>query len=453
MKGFNQRKGIDFDEIFSPVVKMSSIRVVLGLAASLNLEVEQLDVKTAFLHGDLEEEIYMEQPEGFEVKGKEHLVCKLKKSLYGLKQAPRQWYKKFDSFMEKHGYGKTTSDHCVFIKKFSDGDYIILLLYVDDMLIVGHDTKKIQSLKKDLNKSFAMKDLGPAKQILGMRITRDRKNNKLWLSQHNYIEKVLERFNMSNCKPVSTPLATHFKLNSDKCPTSEKDKEEMKKVPYASAVGSLMYAMVCTRPDIAHAVGVVSRFLSNPGKDHWQAVKWILRYLRGTSKVCLCYGGDEPVLDGYTDADMAGDLDSRKSTSGYMMTFAGGAVSWQSRLQKCVALSTTEAEYIAATEASKELLWMKKFLHELGLKQDKFVLFCDSQSAIHLSKNPTFHAKSKHIEVRYHWIRDALEMKSFLIEKIHTDENGSDMMTKTLSVSKMICCRKKAGMVEQYLPT
>lgn len=170
--------------------------------------------------------------------------------------------------MEKHGYGKTTSDHCVFIKKFSDGDYIILLLYVDDMLIVGHDTKKIQSLKKDLNKSFAMKDLGPAKQILGMRITRDRKNNKLWLSQHNYIEKVLERFNMSNCKPVSTPLATHFKLNSDKCPTSEKDKEEMKKVPYASAVGSLMYAMVCTRPDIAHAVGVVSRFLSNPGKDH-----------------------------------------------------------------------------------------------------------------------------------------------------------------------------------------
>ena len=378
VKGFEQKKGIDFEEIFSPVVKMSSIRVVLGLAASLNLEVEQLDVKTAFLHGDIDKEIYMEQPEGFEVKGNEHLVCKLKKSLYGLKQAPRQWYTKFDSFMEGHGYSKTSSDHCVYVKKFSDGDFIILLLYVDDMLIVGHDTKKIESLKKDLNRSFAMKDLGPAKKILGMSITRDRKNGKLWLSQQKYIEKVLERFSMSNSKPVSTPLASHFKLSSQQCPTSEKEKAEMKKIPYASAVGSLMYAMVCTRPDIAHAVGVVSRFLSNPGKEHWQAVKWILRYLNGTSRVCLCFGSGQPVLDGYTDADMAGDLDSRKSTSGYMMTFAGGAVSWQSRLQKCVALSTTEAEYIAVVEASKELLWMKKFLQELGINQEKFVLFCDS---------------------------------------------------------------------------
>ena len=207
---------------------------------------------------------------------------------------------------------------------------------------------------------------------------------------------------MSNFKPVSTPLASHFKLSSQQCPTSEKEKAEMKKIPYASAVGSLMYAMVCTRPDIAHAVGVVSRFLSNPGKEHWQAVKWILRYLNGTSRVCLCFGSGQPVLDGYTDADMAGDLDSRKSTSGYMMTFAGGAVSWQSRLQKCVALSTTEAEYIAVVEASKELLWMKKFLQELGINQEKFVLFCDSQSAIHLSKNPTFYSRSKHKEVRYH---------------------------------------------------
>ena len=221
VKGFEQKKGIDFEEIFSPVVKMSSIRVVLGLAANLNLEVEQLDVKTAFLHGDIDKKIYMEQLEGFKVKGKEHLVCKLKKSLYGLKQAPRQWYTKFDSFMEGHGYSKTSSDHCVYVKKFSDGDFIILLLYVDDMLIVGHDTKKIESLKKDLNRSFAMKDLGPAKKILGMSITRDRKNGKLWLSQQKYIEKVLERFSMSNSKPVSTPLASHFKLSSQQCPTSE----------------------------------------------------------------------------------------------------------------------------------------------------------------------------------------------------------------------------------------
>ena len=181
VKGFNQKKGIDFEEIFSLVVKMSSIRVALGLAARLNLEVEKLDVKAALLHGELEEEIYMQQPEGFEVKGKEHLVCKLKKSLYELKQVPRQWYKKFDSFMMSHGYIKTSSDHCVLTRKFSNDDFIILLLYVDDMLIIGHDSSKIDRLKRELSKSFAMKDLGSAKQILGMKISHDRKNRKLWL--------------------------------------------------------------------------------------------------------------------------------------------------------------------------------------------------------------------------------------------------------------------------------
>ena len=192
--------------------------------------------------------------------------------------------------MADHGYSKIASNHCVFVKKFSYGNFIILLLYVDDMLIVGHDIQKIENLKRDLSKSFAMKDLGSAQQILGMRITRDRKNGKLWLSQQRYIEKVLEGFNMSNSTPVSTPLASHFKSSSQQCPTSEKEKEEMKKIPYASVVGSLMYAMVCTRPDIAHAVGVVSCFLSNSGKEYWHAVKWIFKYLRGTSRVCLCFG-------------------------------------------------------------------------------------------------------------------------------------------------------------------
>ncbi|KAL5863382.1 hypothetical protein ACOSQ3_000896 [Xanthoceras sorbifolium] len=448
VKGFGQKKGVDFEEIFSPVVKMSSIRVVLGLAASLNLEVEQLDVKTAFLHGDLDEEIYMEQPEGFQVKGKEKSVCRLKKSLYGLKQAPRQWYKKFDSFMEKNEYNRTTADHCVFIKKFSDGDFIILLLYVDDMLIVGQDIGKINKLKKELSKSFAMKDLGPAKQILGMRITRNRQNRRIWLSQERYVEKVLERFNMSKAKSVSSPLASHFKLNASQCPSSKEEKSEMSKVPYASVVGSLMYAMVCTRPDIAHAVGVVSRFLSNPGKEHWTAVKWILRYLRGTSSHCLCFGNCKPVLEGYTDSDMAGDMDTRKSISGYLITFAGGAVSWQSRLQKCIALSTTEAEYIAITEGCKEMLWMEKFLQELDQKQESYVLYCDSQSAIHLSKNQTFHSRSKHIDIRYHWIRDVLENKLLQVEKIHTNDNGADMMTKNLPREKLAICREIAGMEE-----
>lgn len=450
VKGFRQEKGIDFEEIFSPVVKMSSIRVVLGLAAVQDLEIEQLDVKTAFLHGDLDEEIYMEQPEGFKVPGKENLVCRLIKSLYGLKQAPRQWYKKFDSFMAEHDFKRTESDHCVFIKRYAGGDFLILLLYVDDILIVGQDRIKIAALKKDLSKSFAMKDLGPAKQILGMRITRDRSKRLLWLSQERYLEKVLERFNMHKSKPVSTPLAGHFKLSSKLSPTSEKEMKEMEKIPYSSAVGSLMYAMICTRPDIAYAVGVVSRFLANPGEKHWAAVKWILRYLRGTSKRCLCFGKGKPVLEGYTDADLAGDIDSKKSTSGYLTTFTGGAVSWQSKLQKCVALSTTEAEYIAATEACKEMLWMKNLLLQLGIDQESYVLKCDNQSAIHLAKNSTFHSRTKHIDTRYHWIREVLEEKQIHLDKVHTDDNWSDMMTKVIPTKKFEDCCQGAGL--QLLP-
>ncbi|RVX13158.1 Retrovirus-related Pol polyprotein from transposon TNT 1-94 [Vitis vinifera] len=268
MKDFSQKKVIDFEEIFSPMVKMYSIRVMLGLAASMNLEIEQLDVKTIFLHGDLEKEIYMEQPEGFTIKGKEHLVCRLKKSLYGLKQTSRQWYKKFDSFMVKHGYDRTAFDHCVFVKKFSYGEFIILLLYVDDMLIVGHNTSKIDKLKNELSKSFEMKDLGLASQILSIKISRDRTNGKSWLSQESYIEKVLDKFNMGKAKPVSSPLGSHLKLSSKQSPSREKEKKEMQNMSYASAVGSLKYVIVCTRPDIAHVVGVVNEFLSNPGKEH-----------------------------------------------------------------------------------------------------------------------------------------------------------------------------------------
>ena len=191
-----------------------------------------------------------------------------------------------------------------------------------------------------------------------------------------------------------------------------------------------MYAMVCTRPDIAYAVGVVSRFLSNLGRQHWETVKWIMRYLRGTSNLKLTFGSGKPVFVGYTNPDMVGDVDNRKSTSGYLMTFSRGVVSWQSRLHKCVALSTTEALYIIAAEACKELLWMKRFMKELWFKQQHYVVYCDNQRSSHLSKNSTFHARSKHIDVRYHWMRDALNDNLFEIEKVHTDNNGLDMLMK-----------------------
>ncbi|RVW83457.1 Retrovirus-related Pol polyprotein from transposon TNT 1-94 [Vitis vinifera] len=309
--------------------------------ASLDLEIQRMDVKTAFLHGDLDTEIYMEQLEGFVLKGKEDYVCKLKKSLYGLKQAPRQ------------------------------------------------NVSRIDNLKKQLSKSFAMKDLGPAKRILGIKLSGIEHPRSYLSSRHS--------------------------------PSIDKEKEDMRRVPYASTVGSLMYAM--------------------------EVVKWIMRYLRGTSKLKLTFRGGKPILVGYIDSDMAGDVDNRRSTSDYLMTFSGGVVSWQSRLKKCVALSTIEAKYIAAAEACKELLWMKCFMQELGFKQQRYVVYCDNQSAIHLSKNSTYQARSKHIDVRYHWMRDALNDNFFEIEKIHTDNNGSDMLTKTLPMEKLGVCCFIAGMI------
>ena len=272
--------------------------------------------------------------------------------------------------MVGHRYTKTNADHCGYVKKFPDGEFLILLLYVDDMLMVEQDASMIGYLKKDLFKAFGMKDLGPARQILSMKITRDRKAKKLWLSQEKYVEQILERFNKKHAKPFGTPLSGDFKLSKKSCLSSMKEKENMALVPYSFVVGSLMYAMVCTRPNIAHAVGVVSKFMVNLSKDHWEAMKWIFRYLRGSSKPCLSFCSSKPVLKGYTNADMVGDLDGRKSTFGFLFTFARGAISWQSKLQKCVALSTTKAKYIAVNEVGKEMLWMKQFPQELGLMED-----------------------------------------------------------------------------------
>jgi len=439
VKGFEQRAGIDFTEIFSPVVKLTTIRAVLSIVAVENLHLEQMDVKTAFLHGELDEEIYMQQPEGYAKASKQSLVCRLKKSLYGLKQAPRQWYKRFDSFMERSEFRRCHTDHCCYIKRYGSS-YIILLLYVDDMLIVGSDMKQIERLKGKLSKEFEMKDLGAASQILGMKITRNREERTLKLSQEEYVGKVLKRFNMEGAKPVSTPLAGHFKLAKRHSPSTQEERDAMAKVPYASAVGSLMYAMVCTRPDIAHAVGVVSRYMQNPGKEHWNAVKWILRYLKGTQKFALHYGGKEVKLQGFCDADMAGDPDGRKSTTAYVYTLGSGAVSWVSRLQKIVALSTTEAEYIAATEACKEMVWLKAFMGELDMEQSDCTLYSDSQSAIHLAKNSAFHTRMKHIDIRYHFIRSLLEDRQLSLTKIHTDDNPAYMLTKTVPPDKLKLC-------------
>lgn len=442
-KGYAQKEGIDYNEVFSPVVKHSSIRLLLALVAQLDMELFQMDVKTAFLHGDLEEEIYMAQPDGFMVSGKEDMVCKLEKSLYGLKQSPRQWYKRFDKFMLRQKYTRSKYDHCVYLRKLQDGSFIYLLLYVDDMLIASKNKVEIEKLKAQLNGEFEMKDLGEAKKILGMEISRDRKLGTLWLTQKDYLRRVLKRFGIHDeSKPVSTPLAPHFKLSAVLSPKDAAERAYMSKVPYASAVGSLMYAMVCTRPDISYAVGVVSRYMHNPGKEHWQAVKWILRYILNTVDVGLVYqqerGGQYVV--GYCDSNYAGDLDKRRSTTGYVFTLAKAPVCWRSTLQSTVALSTTEAEYMALTEAVKEAIWLQGLLGELGIRHKHIKVHCDSQSAIMLAKNQVYHARTKHIDVRYHFIREIIEEGGVVIQKIHTTENPADMLTKTVNSIKFEHC-------------
>jgi hypothetical protein len=350
--------------------------------------------------------------------------------------------------MTEHGYSRCHSDHCVYFKRLENGSYIILLLYVDDMLVVGSNMQYINVLKNKLANSFVMKYLGVAKKILGMRITIDKKNRKSTLSQGEYTEKVLERFRMQNAKSVNTPLSSHLKLTKEMCPKTHEDIEYMSRVPYSSAVGSLMYAMVCTRPDIAHAMGVVSRYMNNLGKEHWEEVKWILRYLRGTATHALCFGGSDTFLQGYVDSYMVGDKDNRRSTTGYVFTIGGTTVSWISKLQKVVLLSTTEAEYVASTKASKEMIWLERFMEELGKKQENNRLYYDSESTIHIAKNSTFHSNTKHIQLRYHFIRSALEDRHLKLEKIHTSQNPIDMLTKGVTREKLSSCSVSIGLQE-----
>lgn len=295
-KGYSQREGIYYNEILAPVVKHVSIRVLLQIVAAEDLEFEQLDVKTAFLHGELEEVIYMSQPEGYEVEGREDWVYLLKKSLYGLKQSPRQWNQKFNDFMISRGFTRSSVDSCVY-----------LLLYVDDMLVASKSMQEIKILKKDLGTVFEMKDLGPAKKILGMEITRNRKELRLELSQCDYIEKILKLVQMEKAKPVKTPIGILFKLKSATDKELKEQSEAMSKVPYANVMGSVMYMMIGTRPDIAYAVGMVTRFMGNPIREHWIAVKWLLKYLRGSSGGRLVFkGGSELKLVGYSDSDYSG---------------------------------------------------------------------------------------------------------------------------------------------------
>ena len=442
-QGFSQKFGLDYEETFSPVVRFESVRMVIAAAAQHGLKLHQMDVTTAFLNGELQDEVYMKQPEGFIAPGQEDLVCKLKRSIYGLKQSPRCWNHVLDSHLKGMGFTQTASDPCLYVA--SEGELFIIAVYVDDIGLAAKSDQMMDQTKKALAKRFEMKDLGILHHFLGVKVDCNLVTGEVWIGQPVYTEKLLQKFGMEHSKPVSTPVNTDAKLIK-KTEAGDDIDQRM----YQAAVGSLLYLSTKTRPDIAFAVGKVARFCAGPAREHWEAVKRILRYLRGTSNSGLLYcKSDSSGCVGFSDADWGGDHDDRKSTSGYVFLMGGTAVSWKSNKQSCVALSTAEAEYVALAAAAQEAKWLQRLTsdlldYEIGATE----IFEDNQSAICLAKTPQFHGRTKHIEIKYHFIRDEVESGNVKLEYCRSEDMIADMLTKGLPITQFVKLRQMIGIAD-----
>jgi hypothetical protein len=361
-KGFTQREGIDYTKTFSLVSCKDSLRIIMALVAHYDLELHQMDVKTAFLNRDLLENVYMAQPKGFAVKGKEHMRCHMRKSIYGLKQASRQWYLKFDETRRSFGFKENEEDNCIYAK-FMNMRFIYLILYVDDIVLASSDVGLLLETKRFLSSNFDMKDLGEASFVLGIEIQRDRRKGILGLSQNAYLENILKKFSMHACNPMPAPIVKGDKYGSFQSPRNQYEIDQMKSVPYASAIGSLMYAQVCTRSDLAFVIGMLGRYQKNPGINHWNGINKALRYIQGTKGLMLTYERPDILeIVGYSDLDFVGCLDTDRSTSGYVFKLAGGAISWGSSKQTVMTSFTMYAEFVACYEAVGQAMWLKKFV-------------------------------------------------------------------------------------------
>ncbi|EKG09467.1 Integrase catalytic core [Macrophomina phaseolina MS6] len=436
VRGFTQEEGIDYDETFASVVKPMSYKALFAIAAALGLEIEQMDVKTAFLYGDIDHEIYVEQPH--HMTDGTPRVCKLRKALYGLKQAPRIWYQTLTNFLRGLGFEPINADLGIFVRS-----NVYIAVYVDDLLIVGPSIAEIKKIKRSLRNRFQMTDLGPCSYYLGMSIQRDQQNRILHLSQEAYIDKIIHQFGMDDCKPVNTPIETSplpENVPEYTCTTEQR-------IEYQRIVGSLMYIMLGTRGDIAYAVSVASRYLVNPGPQHMKLARRVLRYLKGTKTLRLTYKGSLHMLRGFTDADWAGCRDTRRSTAGYLFNIGSGAISWQSKRQSIVALSTCEAEFIGQTQATKEAIWLRRLLHELNVSQGKTAtIICgDNQGAIALSSNPQYHSRTKHMEIQRKWQGEVQEVGTVKLKYVPTTEQIADGFTKPLARDRFEWFRRGLG--------
>ncbi|WVZ48786.1 hypothetical protein U9M48_000195 [Paspalum notatum var. saurae] len=439
-KGFKQRYGIDYEYTFSPVVKPATIRTILSVVVSRGWCLRQLDVQNAFLHGVLEEEVYMKQPPGCE-KSPSQYICKLDKALYGLKQAPRAWYFRLSSKLKELGLCASKADTSLFFYN-KNGVTIFLLIYVDDIIVVSSSTQAVQALLDDLRADFALKDLGQLNYFLGIEVKRIK--DGIFMSQEKYASDVIKRVGMTGCKVASTPLAVSDKLTIG----SGTLLGAVDATRFRSIVGALQY-LTLTRPDLSFPVNKVCQFLHAPTTDHWTAVKRILRYVQGT----IGYGlklqkSPSMLVSAFSDADWAGSIDDRRSTSGFYIFLGSNLISWSARKQATVSRSSTEAEYKAMANATAEIIWIQTLLKELGLDSPKSArLWCDNLGATYLSANPVFHARTKHIEVDYHFVRERVAQRLLDIQIISTHDQIADGLTKVLSTTKLrgFCCNLNLG--------
>lgn len=436
-RGFTQIFGQDYNETYSPTVKLSTLRCMWALAAQQKCQVYQMDIKTAYLNADIEEEIYLKQPDGFVKMDKDGrpLVCLLLKSIYGLKQSGRNWYQLLVDYLLELGFKPSPNDPCLFTKVISNVFYYVSV-WVDDIIYFSTDPKFYQEFKAQIEKKFTIGDLSKLSWFLGMQVTGQPGN--ITVNQKQYIESLLANFGMAECKPVSTPIAEKMEFKRADCPADNSaDQADMRHYDYRGLVGSLNYLATTSRPDISFVAHTLSSYLNNPGFNHWTAAKHVLRYLRGTADYQLTFNHDPNgiKLVGWSDSDYAGQLDTRKSTSGVCFSLHnnGACISWMSKLQPTVATSTAEAEINAATEASKEAVHLQQLLASMGFPQSlPTTIWVDNQAAIAIAKNPVQQTKTKHYAIKLLFVRELVLNQEVVLTYIPTEENNADIFTKGL---------------------
>jgi hypothetical protein len=451
-RGFSQREGRDYWSTFAPVMKLDTLRLVIAIAVRFGLRLGQADFVTAFLNGDMDCELYISLPEGVSPpSGGDSLkwVCRLRKALYGLKQAPRLWHQRLDLLLRMElGFTQCAgSDVCLYFKTTEDG-MCLIAVWVDDCIIAYPSASIWESTLRSLSQRFRLTSSPMLTQILGMRVTTA-SDGISWvrLDHEHYSRRLLEQFNMVDCNPRNTPRDYAVKLTVKDCPEHKSDESiNMKEVPYRSAVGALNHLAVTTRPDISHSVGQVARYGHNPGRLHWVAVKHILRYLRGTLNLGICFSRDQchMPLTGWCDSDWAGDIDQFRSTSGNVFTLCGGPVSWLSKLQPVVALSTAEAEYMALSICVQQACWFRNVLSELGLIQlnHSIPINVDNAACKAIANDQVYHSRVKHMAIKYHFSRECVSNNIVSLFKVPSVDNLGDLFTKAARPAIFIRLRK-----------